>query len=350
MGLRNIKMKPKLILLFLVVSLVPLGIIAFWTSRLASDALRDQSYNQLRSIRAIKKAQIQKFFAEHQGDMNALVETVGTMRQEAFDKLVAVREVKRAAIERYFQNINDQIVTFSEDRMVVEAMDGFREIFREYRNDRGLTPEELEFMRRELITYYNGEFSQEYARQNNGQSPEAEHYFRQLDDDSIALQYEYIRANKHPLGSKHLLDRGADFARYSDLHEKIHPIIRNYLQKFGYYDIFLVDPDSGDIVYSVFKELDFSTSLIDGPYSRTNFGRAFRLANAAGKKDAVVLVDYDRYLPSHEAPASFIASPIFDGDKKIGVAMFQMPIDRLNAVMGERGGGGGGGVRAGRDR
>jgi methyl-accepting chemotaxis protein len=43
--------------------------------------------------------------------------------------------------------------------------------------------------------------------------------------------------------------------------------VRNYLEKFGYYDIFLVDPETGDIVYSVFKELDYSTSLIDGPYA-----------------------------------------------------------------------------------
>jgi methyl-accepting chemotaxis protein len=52
----------------------------------------------------------------------------------------------------------------------------------------------------------------------------------------------------------------------------------------------------------------------------------------------VVLVDYARYAPSYEAPAGFIASPIFDGGEKIGVAIFQMPIDRLNTIMGERAG------------
>jgi methyl-accepting chemotaxis protein len=102
--------------------------------------------------------------------------------------------------------------------------------------------------------------------------------------------------------------------------------------------IFLVDPETGDVVYSVFKELDYATSLQDGPYADTNFGEAFRLAKAAGEKEAVVLVDYARYAPSYEAPASFIASQIFDGEKMVGIAMFQMPIDRLNAIMGERAG------------
>ena len=49
-------------------------------------------------------------------------------------------------------------------------------------------------------------------------------------------------------------------------------------------------------------------------------------------------MDFKRYTPSYEAPASFIASPIFDGDKKVGVAIFQMPIDRINGVMGFRSG------------
>jgi methyl-accepting chemotaxis protein len=97
----------------------------------------------------------------------------------------------------------------------------------------------------------------------------------------------------------------------------------------------------GYVVYSVFKELDYSTSLLDGPFSNTNFAECFRLALKAGKQgqgDAVVLMDYKRYPPSYEAPAGFIASPIMDGGTLLGVLMFQMPIDRLNAIMNERAG------------
>jgi len=38
-------------------------------------------------------------------------------------------------------------------------------------------------------------------------------------------------------------------------------------------------------------------------------------------------------MPSYGAPASFIASPIFEGSKKIGVAVFQMPTDIINQIM-----------------
>ena len=53
------------------------------------------------------------------------------------------------------------------------------------------------------------------------------------------------------------------------------------LKKFGYYDIFLIDPQSGHIVYSVFKELDYATSLSSGPYRNTNFAQAFSASAAA---------------------------------------------------------------------
>lgn len=325
-------------ILFSLTAIVPFIILSIMAISTARDSFIHDKFEQLVSIRGIKKAQIEKFFDERRGDMGVLVETVGTLRKEAFDKLTAVREVKRQAVERYFQTINDQIITFSEDGMVVDAMRQFSRSFKNFRNENNLAKEQIKGMRGELLTYYTGEFSSEYRNQNNGRSPNAERYFRQLDDESIAMQYHYIQANRHPLGAKHRLDRSDDASRYSELHARIHPIIRNYLEKFGYYDIFLVDSDTGDIVYSVFKELDYSTSLIDGPYAQTNFGEAFRRANAATNKENVILVDYANYTPSYEAPASFIASPIYDGHKKIGVALFQMPIDRLNAIMGERAG------------
>ncbi|KPJ94749.1 MAG: hypothetical protein AMJ53_04670, partial [Gammaproteobacteria bacterium SG8_11] len=112
--------------------------------------------------------------------------------------------------------------------------------------------------------------------------------------------------------------------------------IRQFLTEFGYYDIFLVDPDSGDIVYSVFKELDYTTSLLDGPYAQTGIGEAFRAAKQL-QRDQTVLTDFAPYFPSYEDPAAFIATPIFDGSEKVGILIFQMPIDRINAIMTNEG-------------
>ncbi len=339
----------KLVTTFLGCGLVPLAVVGVTSYMTATGGmshveeqgsadLEQKAYNQLVALRDVKKGQIEKYFDERQGDMGVLVETVKTLRSEAFNKLTAVREVKRSAVERYFESIHDQMLTFSEDRMIVQAMQEFADAFRRFREESQVDAETLAQQRAALRTYYAQDFAGEYASQNEGTQPAVDAIFGPLDEDSIALQYAFIKGNPHPLGAKHLLDRPADESTYSAIHERVHPIIRRYLEEFGYYDIFLADPETGDIVYSVFKELDYSTSLIDGPYADTNFGRVFRMANAEDNKDAVILVDYEQYPPSYEAPASFIASPIFDGNKKVGVALFQMPIDRLNAIMTERAG------------
>ena len=220
--------------------------------------------------------------------------------------------------------------------MVIEAMQQFRGAFSSYRSERKLNDQQIAQMRSELSSYYTGPFSEEYRKQNDATDPNAQQLFARLDEEALAIQHAYIYANPNPLGGKDALTASPERVTYDQLHTKFHPPIREYLKKFGYYDIFLVDSTTGDIVYSVFKELDFGTSLIDGPYAQTNFGEAFRRANAIQSRDDFVLVDFEQYLPSYEAPASFIATPVFDGETKIGVAMFQMPVDRINQVMGLR--------------
>ena len=289
----KIGMGAKVIILFLIAGLIPLAVMGILSNNSSSKALKQQAFNQL----------------------------------------VSVRETKKKQIEDYFSIIRKQVRTFSENGMVVDAMKGFKTAFKEVRKENDITDSKLEEYRTALKTYYTSDFTNEYKQQNNGQGPDAVSYFNQLDADSLALQYYYIKANHNQLGEKHNLNAADEESSYSKLHAKYHPAIRDFLEQFGYYDIFLVDPDSGDIVYSVFKELDYTTSLKDGPYASTNFGKVFSDANNSTDPNYVKLVDFEPYAPSYEGAASFIASPIFDGSEKVGVLLFQMPIDKINAVM-----------------
>ncbi len=255
------------------------------------------------------------------------------LEEQAKNQLTSIREMKKNQIEAYFQTIRDQVLTFSNDRMIIEAMIGFKPAFNNFRKEIQPSDQDISSWKSSLATYYRKDFTEEYVRRNPHQDSHALSYFPHLDHDSIALQYQYITANPHPLGSKDELSFSQDGTSYSQLHDRYHPHIRDFLKKFGYYDIFLVDPDSGDIVYSVFKELDYSTSLIDGPYADTGIGKVFQEANASDNSQAVTLKDFTPYPPSYEDPASFIASPIFDGSTKVGVLIFQMPIDRINDIM-----------------
>ncbi|MEO1496847.1 MAG: methyl-accepting chemotaxis protein [Planctomycetota bacterium] len=248
--------------------------------------------------------------------------------------LVVQRDLKATQIESYFGGIKDQVATLADNRMVVEAMRHLPRYFTSYADQRSLESVDIAELREDVATYYHNEFADEYSEQNGG-PPATDRLVAALDADAVALQHAYIRANENELGSKHLLDTADRQTDYGRLHAVIHPVMRNYLETFGYYDIFLIDNASGDIVYSVFKELDYATSLRDGAYADTNFADAFREA-AELDEGQTAFVDFKCYLPSYEAPASFIATPIFDGDERLGVLVFQMPVDRITGVMAQR--------------
>ncbi|MEE9610818.1 MAG: cache domain-containing protein, partial [Desulfatiglandales bacterium] len=120
--MKNIKLGTKLILAFLVVGILPFAVIGLVSLIKASNALSTQAFGQLEAVRGIKKAQIEKFFAERQGDMGVLVETVNTLRQESFDKLGAVRQIKKNQIESFFNERVGDAKVFASLPFVSEAV------------------------------------------------------------------------------------------------------------------------------------------------------------------------------------------------------------------------------------
>lgn len=257
--------------------------------------------------------------------------TRGALEQETFNRLTAIREVKSQQIEDYFRTIHNQVVTFSEDRMVIDAMRAFSQAFISLEGELVPRTEDLDGAEDKVETYYQQEFLKR-LEENKGADTEISHYWPGTRTGEL-LQYLYIAGNPFPTGEKHRLNAAQDYTSYSAAHRRFHPIIRSYLELFGYYDIFLVDVETGHIVYSVFKEVDFATSLLYGPYKETNFARVFRDARDADSATFVSIVDYEPYGPSYNGQASFIASPIYEGEEKIGVLVFQMPVNRINDIM-----------------
>ncbi|WP_287265447.1 adenylate/guanylate cyclase domain-containing protein [Moorena sp. SIO3A2] len=246
------------------------------------------------------------------------------------NQLTSLRASKADQIESYFEDIRHQTQTLSENLMVVEAMQEFKTAYNQLQQSRTPTdtPTDLEDTLKE---YYRKEFLTKLAETSDGK-PVLESY---LPETSAAryLQYYYIATNPNPAGEKHLLDDPEDKSEYSSIHTRYHPIFRNIVEKFAYQDILLIDPQTGEIVYSVFKETDFGTNLTTGPYSDSNLAFALGDLRKAKGKDYVQIFDFDSYRPSFGAPVAFIAAPIYDGSKFIGVLAFQLPVNQINNVM-----------------
>lgn len=256
---------------------------------------------------------------------------VTTLETQAFDQLTSVRELKGHQIEDYFQFIVDQVVTLSEDPTVTSALTDFAEATESLPGELARSGWSRPQAEEELRLYYQDEF---LPRLNaNLLEPRPLSEFWPEDETASALQALYLSFNPYEVGSKHLQDRGEQPATYNELHARYHPLFRSYLERFGYYDIFLVDLESGRIVYSVFKEVDFGTSLLNGPYRDSNIADVFRAASESGARDFTTVEDFQPYNPSYSARASFVGSPVFDGDDPVGVLIFQLPLGRINDIM-----------------
>ena len=150
------------------------------------------------------------------------------------------------------------------------------------------------------------------------------------------LQELYITANPHPAGKKQDLVDARDGSMWSTMHRKYHPWFTQLQRERGYYDVFLFDTE-GNLIYSVFKEADFATNIVTGTYRDTDLGAVYRAAMASATPGSVHLTDFRGYAPSNGDPASFIATQIRDASgKTLGVLAFQMPVDRIKAVMSSR--------------
>ncbi len=259
------------------------------------------------------------------------------LEEKAFSQLEAVRSTKASAIERYFERVENQILNMSQMPSVVSAMDAFKRAFPRLEKAEGFDEQQIARMREELRSYYTNEYGKLFEEKNDGQTPDYRTIFDTLPNEAVIAQYLYIQANSHPLGEKHLLDAAEGRSVYHRSHQLYHPGIRLFLEKFGFYDIFLVDINTGNIVYSVFKELDFGTSLKTGPYANTNFAKVFRQA-ATLPSGEVAIEDFRTYSPSYNAPASFIGTPVYHQGKAQGVLIFQIPLEPVNEIMNQRDG------------
>jgi len=161
--------------------------------------------------------------------------------------------------------------------------------------------------------------------------------FKAMENAGDDLRRIYITENEHPLGQKDLLVQANTGSSYGFRHTEFHPYFDTLQNDMDYYDIFLFDT-SGNLVYSVFKEEDFATNMLTGPWKDTGLAESFRRAMELGPNDPPVFLDFAPYAPSADAPAAFMAIPVFGPDdgfsspesRILGVMAYQMPIDELN--------------------
>jgi methyl-accepting chemotaxis protein len=238
--------------------------------------------------------------------------------------LVSIRENKKQQITNYLENMQGQISTYAGNEMIIAAVDEFSYSFEDYLS-------EYKAPNDDLSKFYNTDFKQKF-KSINKTDLDVSSLIPSTDSTAYSLQTSYIAHNDHPIGSKDALELGQDSTMYSKVHQTYHGSIRKYLQEFGFYDIFIVSKETGDVVYSVYKEIDFATNLNNGAFAQSGLGKAFQGAKDLAEGE-IYTTSFSAYQPSYNAQATFMASPIYDQGQNLGVLIFQLPVDRITNIM-----------------
>ena len=254
-----------------------------------------------------------------------------SLEVESFNKLTAIRELKASQIEEYFNHISNQLISFSTDQTIIDAMVEFKKGFLSIETELGLNDKQTGRVDSRLHKYYENIYIPELNR-NLETGAELADVWPQ-DSRAILLQSLYVVSPKIKAEIAPPLRFEYRETSYHRAYQKYDPIIRLLLEESGFHDVLLVDHESGNIVYSASREVDYGTSLLSGPYRSTNLAKVFRAVQAFGNRKQVQLIDFAPYPPSYNTPESFIASPIYNDNHQLGVLIFQVQVDRINDIM-----------------
>lgn len=253
-----------------------------------------------------------------------------SLLDEGTAHLESVRDNRKSTVEQHLIGATDaEIRTFSESLMIVDALKafsiGWESLITELPDQTGAFDEDVQ-------RYYTSEYRSRLTEA--GGDWEGAHQYLPQSQRGLLLQGLYIASNANELGSKHMLTNARVDSIYNEAHKKFHPVLRSYLETLGFYDVFLFDLD-GNVVYSVYKECDYATNFLTGPHRNSDLAMAYKAARNAAVVGEVTLTDAAPYAPSYGAQASFMSAPVFDHGELIGVAAFQLPIGKIDAVVGD---------------
>ena len=252
------------------------------------------------------------------------------LEEAIYNQLTAARISKVRQVEAYFSETRDQLRLLANSKMVGEALRGLRDAADELDKER--PPEE---MRKKLEAWYAENVLPDVRRQH-GSDATVDSYLPGPRSGTY-LQYHYIANNPHRGEQRALLDDAGDGSRYSAVHAVYHPLLRSAARTTGFWDFMIADARDGQLVYAMLKEVDFMTSVRNGPYQRSNLSAAVARCRAATDPSTVCLEDFAPYIPSNGAPIAFMTAPIIDGGAVIGVLIAQLSIQEIDdTVTGDR--------------
>lgn len=271
-------LKSRLVILFLTLVMVPIMLIAYFSYSSAKDAIQKESFNKLTAIREIKKRQIENYFKQIRGDIYYLSTRPWFVN--------SVKKLKKTYFESNIEAENSDYFAFKMN----------------------------EFYRKDFF---------DYISKNNKKKIPIETLFPTTDRRKF-YQFHFVANKGNLISSQH---------PYYQAHTQSDLVIKEFTKNFKYYDVMILDVETGECVYNTNHEIDEAVSMKELPFKNFLSGKVFNNALKIDNSVNSVISDFEIYYPSKGIPSMFIGKPVYDGNKKIAIVLLQISIDVLNEVL-----------------
>ena len=240
----------------------------------------------------------------------------------------ATTSAKADEIESYLRTSASQIATFAESRMTVDAARRFTAAYKELTE---IDPDDLGSEQEEVLGFYRDQFvpALETVRSQDVKLRD----FLPTGSAAVYLQGNYLAAAAEAEVAPRAIDDAEDGSAWSAVHRELHPAFRDIIDQLGYEDLYIIDPETGAIVYSTLKAPEFATDLGVGPYSGSTLATLAERIRRSPDAGAASVADFARYAPDLDHPVGFLGSPILDGEELVGILAVQLPADEINRIM-----------------
>ncbi len=159
---------------------------------------------------------------------------------------------------------------------------------------------------------------------------EIENYIRERKTDTKALASFQQTINDMKTLHQLFAKGGGASSAYQKEEMRMRASYEKYIEFYGYYDLFMIDPD-GNVILTCKHESDYGTNMFTGPYRGEELAWVARTAATAFETG---FSQYSYYSPS-KGLAAFVASPVLDNGKLAGILAVQVDSREYEKVIAD---------------
>src|SRR5438270_1500613 len=253
----------------------------------------------------------------------AHVHAEANLKEAAIRQLTGLRRARAYQVESYFRTVRNHVLSLSNDRMFVDAMQEFGRAY----DDLDSLPNTGAIRSAVSAWYEQGYLPGIQQSLSPIRPPQA---YLPVGTAAYWLQNHYVLPRDRAVDSAQI---GGIGTAYMHVHAKYDRPFRELIEEFGYYDLLLVHPKDLRVIYSSAHNPDFGTSLSIGPYRDTALAGIVGRVMSSSDPEAVFVADYSLYTPLRGAPAAFVATPIFDGPARVGTFVLQISTAEIDRIV-----------------